>query len=156
MPLSDESMFGLQMRFKLVLEAGLKGLGDLGSWTKIEGLDVTWDVCEYRAGDAGNFRWYVPGITKYSDLKLTRAVTLDDTPKVKKFLDNTSFKYKDYRGSTGSLAILGPDHQEVMKWKLEQVMIKKWSITGFNASTSGIATETLDVVHLGFLEDDVS
>lgn len=153
MPMKDDALFGLQMRFKLTFDT-VKAI-DLGSWTKIEGLDVAWDVCEYRAGDRGNYRWYVPGLTKYTELKLTRAVTKEDTPKVKKFLDDNSFKYKKYQGGTGELAILAADHTEVMKWKLEQVMIKKWAITGFNAGQSGIATETLDLVHLGFLDDDV-
>ena len=50
---------------------------DLGSWAKVDGLDVTFDVVEYRAGDAWNSRWYCPGATKYSTVKLSRAVTAD-------------------------------------------------------------------------------
>jgi len=46
---------------------------DLGSWAKVDGLDVSWDIAEYRAGDGGNYRWYFPGNTKYSNIKLARA-----------------------------------------------------------------------------------
>ena len=48
---------------------------------------------EYRAGDAGNYEWAFPAITKYSNIKLTRAAC-EDTTKVKKWLSDTSFKHK--------------------------------------------------------------
>jgi hypothetical protein len=35
-------------------------------------------------------------------------------------------------------------------------MPAKWSVVGFDASTSKIATEQLEVVHMGFLEDEIA
>ena len=66
MPLADDVPLALANRFKVKVDA--PGEIDLGSWAKVDGLDVTFDVVEYRAGDAWNSRWYCPGATKYSSL----------------------------------------------------------------------------------------
>ena len=81
MALATDSPLALANRFTVKVDA--PGEVDLGSWAKAEGLDVTFDVVEYRAGDCGNERWYAPGFTKYSTVKLTRAVS-PDTEKVRK------------------------------------------------------------------------
>jgi phage tail-like protein len=41
----------------------------------------------------------------------------------------------------------------VMEWTLQHVMPVHWTISGFDASASKVATETLELAHLGFLED---
>jgi hypothetical protein len=87
MPLANDVPLALANRFKVKVDA--PGEIDLGSWAKVEGLDVTFDVVEYRAGDAWNSRWYCPGATKYSTVKLSRAVTADTT-KVKDWLSKTA------------------------------------------------------------------
>ena len=48
MPLNDQSKIGLANRFGVVVD---QGSFDLGSWQKCEGLDVTWYMPDYRAGD---------------------------------------------------------------------------------------------------------
>ena len=48
MPLSDTTKIGLANRFKVKID---NGTYDLGSWAKVDGLEVTWDLAEYRAGD---------------------------------------------------------------------------------------------------------
>jgi len=148
-PLNDTTKIGLANRFTLKIDDGDY---DLGSWAKVEGLDVKWDVAEYRAGDAGNHRWYLPGITKYTDIKLTRAAC-PDSATVKKWLDTTATKYK---ASSGKLTLHDSANAEVMSWELKGIMPVKWSITGFDASASKVATETLELAHLGFLDDETT
>jgi len=70
MGLTDQSKVGVANRFTVKANPGD---WDLGSWAKAEGLDVTWEMPDYRAGDAGNARWFFPANTKYSAVKLTRA-----------------------------------------------------------------------------------
>jgi phage tail-like protein len=45
--------------------------------------------------------------------------------------------------------------KEVFTWEMRSAMPSKWAVTGFDAGTSKIATEQLEVVHLGFLDDDL-
>ena len=77
MPIANDVPLALANRFTVKVDA--PGEVDLGSWAKVDGLDVTFDVVEYRAGDAWNSRWYAPGATKYSTVKLSRAVTADQS-----------------------------------------------------------------------------
>ncbi|HEX9259948.1 MAG TPA: phage tail protein [Acidimicrobiales bacterium] len=145
----DEAAIGLSTRFEVAISS--KSDYDLGSWARAEGLDVTWDIVEYRAGDAMNNRWYFPGLTKYSSVKLARAATWDGTAKTRKWLEATSFHHELY---TGVVKLLDSRGKPIHEWELRNVLPQKWSITGFNASQSGVAVETLELAHLGFLEPE--
>jgi phage tail-like protein len=128
-----------------------KGDYDLGSWSKVQGLDVQWDVAEYRAGDAGNDRWYFPGNTKYQTVKLERAAC-PDSETVRKWLSETSFKWQ---AQTGAIRLFDANGSRVMEWTLRDVMPTKWSMAGFEAGQSRVALETLELHHRGFLDDEI-
>src|SRR6266511_2119584 len=117
MPLSEDSPLALANRFEVKVIAPNEV--DLGSWAKVDGLDVTFDIVEYRAGDSDNSRWYAPGMTKYSTIKLTRTVSQKDTPKVKKWLSDTAFKH-----APGSVVITLMDSKKtpVMDWEMRSAM----------------------------------
>lgn len=150
MPLSEDMQLGLANRFLVTID---NSDYDLGSWAKVEGLDVKWDLVEYRSGDAGNNRWYFPGKTEYSTVKLTRAAC-EDTGTVKKWLSKTSFEHELQSGKVQLLDAKGTPVKGA-EWTLQNVLPLKWSISGFDAATSKVATETLEIAHLGFLEDAV-
>ncbi|MGE3619598.1 MAG: phage tail protein [Acidimicrobiia bacterium] len=150
MPYAEDAPLVLSNRFKVVLTG--EDRVDLGSWSKVDGLEVSWDIVEYRAGDGGNAYWYYPGNTKYSTVKLTRGVCAD-TNKVRAFLSDSSFKHKKF---TGSVEVYDAKAETaVATWELKNVLPSRWSITGFDASASKVATETLELIHLGFLDDEM-
>jgi phage tail-like protein len=144
--LNDASKLGLANRFSVTIDFASY---DLGSWAQADGLSVKWNIAEYRAGDAGNARWYFPGNTEYSSIRLTRAAS-DDSKAVQKWLSDTSFKWKPY---TGRVVLHDSGGGEIMEWNLRHVMPVHWQIVGFDAMASKVATETLELAHLGFLED---
>jgi phage tail-like protein len=146
MPLNEQTLLGLANRFTVKIDFAAY---DLGSWAQAEGLDVKWDIAEYRAGDQGNTRWYFPGNTQYSTIKLTRAAC-EDSKKVKAWLSDTSFKWKPY---SGTIKLHDSGGQPIMDWNLQHVMPVKWHISGFDAGASRVATETLELAHMGFLDD---
>jgi phage tail-like protein len=146
--LNDQSAIGMSNRFKVKVTGG----PDLGSWQKAEGLDVTWDVAEYRMGDAGNMRWFAPGNTKYNPVTLTRAAESGDSAKVRDWLNNNSFAHK--AGKEIQIILEDPNKKTVMEWHLKNVMPKKWSINSMDAGSSQVAIETLQLEHEGFLDDD--
>jgi phage tail-like protein len=150
MPVSHDTPLALANRFWVKVDA--PGEIDLGSWAKVDGLDVTFDVVEYRAGDAWNERWYCPGATKYSTIKLSRVVTAEDTKKVRDWLNKTALNHQP-----GMMMIELRDSADkpVTTWEMRSAMPAKWSVVGFDASASKIATEQLEVVHMGFLQDEV-
>jgi phage tail-like protein len=148
MALATDSPLALANRFTVKVDA--PGEVDLGSWAKAEGLDVTFDVVEYRAGDCGNERWYAPGFTKYATVKLSRAVS-PDTEKVRKWLSDTAKKHVP---GLMVLELKDSSDSSVFKWEMRSAMPSKWSVGGFDASVSKLAVETLEVVHMGFLDDE--
>ncbi|MBV7696571.1 phage tail protein [Streptomyces sp. TRM70350] len=146
MSFTDNTTLALANRFQVVID---EGTYNLGSWAQVDGLDVQWKLCEYRAGDAGNDRWYFPGYTEYSTLKLTRAAC-EDSSIVQGWLASTSFQSKPH---SGSITLLGPSNQPLITWEMRRIVPMKWSISGFEASTSKVALEKLELAHLGFLDD---
>ncbi|WP_086828354.1 phage tail protein [Allokutzneria sp. NRRL B-24872] len=148
MPIGEQARIAMANRFEVLMDHGAH---NLGSWSKVQGLDVSWDVVEYRAGDAGNDRWYFPGNTKYQTIKLERAACEDST-KVRDWLSATSFKHGSHGGS---VVLLDATGKKVMEWELRDVMPAKWSISGFEAMQSKVALETLELMHRGFLDDQI-
>lgn len=146
MPLDDQSTLALANRFAVKLDNEY----DLGSWAQVQGLDVQWKMAEYRAGDAGNDRWFFPGFTEYTPLKLTRAAC-KDSQKVKDWLNANSFG--SVTSHTGKITLMDPHNDEVMSWDLRRIIPVKWSIASFEAGQSKVALETLELQHLGFLDD---
>jgi phage tail-like protein len=142
-------------RFQVTIDGTL----DLGLWSSVSGLDVTWGLCEYRAGDAGNARWFYPGSTKYSDIQLTRAACAD-TMKVQQWLSTISISQNGSTSSrsSGTINLLSADlsQQPVASWSLKNVMALKWAIEKFDASQSKVALETLTLAHEGFLNDETA
>ena len=149
MPLTDTSKVGLSNRFVVSMTSMKKW--DLGSWSKADGLDVTWDVAEYRMGDGGNDRLYFPGNTKYTNVKLSRAVS-DEYSKTKDWLDSTSWNWEPFEG-TIELYTSNGNEPAVATWTLRDVMPSKWNVATFDAGASQVAIETLELVHRGFLND---
>jgi phage tail-like protein len=145
--LGDATLLGMANRFTVHID---NGSYNLGSWSQIDGLDVKWDVAEYRAGDAGNERWYFPANTHYSQIRMTRAAS-SESPLVKTWLDSTSFKWAP---QIGTITLYDSAATKIMHWDLKKIMPAKWSITTFEAGSSRVATETLEINHMGFLDDE--
>lgn len=147
MATGSPTMLGMTMRFSVVVDA----LTDLGNWSKASGLEVSWDLVEYRAGDARNDRWIFPGVTKYPTVKLERAADKDASKKVHTYLNSNSFKYAE---QTAKITLFDSGGVLVMDWTLQRAMPIKWSIVPFDGAGNRVATETLELAHTGFLMEE--
>ena len=146
MPVDESIMLGLALRFNVVID----GI-DLGNWNKAEGLDVTWDLAEYRAGDSANYRWYFPAATRFSNVKLTRAVSRE-TGKVMEWLSKVSFASDKAKMPAHITMLDATNSAPVAAWTLEGVVPVHYSGPRFDATASQVATEVLEIAHLGFLD----
>jgi phage tail-like protein len=143
---TPDAMLGMSMRFKLTISTY-----DLASWTKISGLEVSWDLVEYRAGDNDNDRWMSIGLAKYPNVKCERAANKADSENVMKWLNSNSFKAKP---QTATIELQDAGLKPVMTWNLRNVMPVKWNITPFDAAGNKVAIETLELAHNGFLVEE--
>jgi phage tail-like protein len=123
---------------------------DLGTWSRASGLQVTWNLVEYRVGDQGNQSWIIPGTTKYSNIKLSRAACIQSNV-VQMWLAQTSTNPTPLSGAI-SLVTMG-NLIPLVVWQLNEFFPIAWSISDFDAEQGKPAIETLELAHGGFLFD---
>jgi phage tail-like protein len=120
---------------------------DLGAWTKCEGLNVSYDVFEYKEGGNNSYVHRLPGRAKYENIKLTRVVN-SSTAAVMAWLATVqaSISY-----ATAKIAVLDAAGEEVASWTVSGVYPARWTGPTLDAGARGPATETLELVHNGFV-----
>ena len=144
-----EGLFGMSHRFIIVID---NPAYDLGYWQKVSGLSVKWDVCKYRAGDQGNEFWIYPGNTTYDNIQLTRPISPASNT-TQAWLSATSSHMMPLSGAIMLCASMGVP---IVTWRLYQFFPVNWRIGEFTAETGKVVTETLELAHTGFLEDQMA
>ena len=90
------------------------------------------------------------GGLKYPNLVLKRGVTYEDEL-IKWFYDQDTDR--EDRGNV-TLNLLGDDGQQVRTWSFAGAFPVKWSGPSFNAKSTNVATETLEICHQGLIPPD--
>ncbi|MGX7826180.1 phage tail protein [Actinokineospora sp. 24-640] len=133
------------MAHRFVVTAGSR---ELGSWSKVAGLSVKWDLAEYRVGHSDQYFKFA-GVPKFDRLKLSRAADVTGTPAVQKWLDEVQFS--GGVPEEGAVQMLTSAGQPVISWTLREMFPIAWQISEFDASAGKVAMETLEIVYSGFL-----
>jgi len=135
----------LGMAHKFTLAAGSR---NLGSWSKVAGLSVKWDLAEHRVGNSDRYFKFA-GVPKFDKLKLSRAAESAGTTSVKAWLEEVA--RSGGTAESGSLQMLTAAGTPVTSWTLKEMFPVTWQISEFDASSSKVAIETLEIVYGGFL-----
>ena len=143
-----EGLFGMSHHFTVVID---NPAYDLGFWQKASGLTVKWELCTYRAGDQGNDYWIYPGITKDENIKLTRPISPASNA-VQAWLSFTSAHATPL---SGAILLVGPMGIPIITWRLYQFFPVGWQVGEFTAAEAKVVTETLELAHTGFLDDQI-
>jgi phage tail-like protein len=148
--------YGLAMRFKV----SVSGLS-LGSWSACKGLKVQFETSPVTSGGDYSGDRILPKQLKYSNVTLERAVHPTESQTVKAWLGQAVSEWMNYDGSgepsageTAKITLLGAQGQEVMSWTLIGVYPASWTGPSLSATDNKVATETLELVHQGFLNSD--
>ena len=134
----------LGQRFHVVID----GQVSLGDWTKCEGLTVEYDIYEYKEGGVNGFIHRLPGRAKYQNIKLSRPVT-KETAAVGLWLANVK---PDMPRTTMQISVLDEANTEIGAWSLDSVIPVRWTGPSLDVAQSGVATESLELAHNGFLK----
>ncbi|MGI8667144.1 MAG: phage tail protein [Jatrophihabitans sp.] len=126
---------------------------DLGSWSKASGLSVRWDFCDYRIPSQPNYVWLSPGTPKYTPVKLSRAACSDSNT-VQKWLANTTSAMSPHQPLSGAIQLIDMVGAPVVEWTLKEFFPIAWDIKEFDAGGNGVALETLELIHSGFLNSE--
>ena len=121
-------------------------VGDMkiGQFTECSGLSAEWEILEYQEGGEDRFVHKLRSRLKYPNLVLKRGVTYEDGF-LKWFFDR---KERTDRALL-KLTLLGEDSQTIREWSFSGAFPVKWTGPSFNAKSSNIATETLEIAHEG-------
>jgi phage tail-like protein len=124
------------------------GQVDLGTWSKVTGLDVTWDLAEYRAGDqASADRRRIHPYVERGTITLHREVGAD-TVLVKEWLDRLAQTGERPRGTIELIDITG---EVVARWTFLAGYPTKWQVSGPDGTGSKVSLETLVIEHEGLI-----
>ena len=119
---------------------------DLGSWSKVTGLDATMDLAEYRSGGhAISFPRYLRPSLNDGTVTLSRPAG-SESELVQDWLAQLGPLYEPV---TVGITLLDGADRPLTSWELSGVVPLQWQISGISASESEPATEVLVLAHEG-------
>ena len=129
-------------KFRYTLE--VQGL-ELGGFSEVSGFDASIDVMEYREGDKVQTPMKIPGLKKYGNITMKQGVA--DKDAIYKWME-TGFE-KDVDRKTVTITLLDISGQPAASWQIINAWPTKYTAPDFNATSSEIAIETLELAHEG-------
>lgn len=118
---------------------------ELGGFSEVSGFDASIDVIEYREGDKVQTAMKIPGLKKYGNITLKQGVA--DKDALYKWME-TGFE-KDVDRKTVTITLLDINGEAAASWQVINAWPTKYTAPDFNATSSEIAVETLDLAHEG-------
>lgn len=127
-------------------KVSIDDIGDM-SFKEVSGLDMEFDVIEYRAGDSKDFtKVKMPGLRKSGDITMKKGIFISD----KRFWDWIGeVKMNTIKRRSVTISLLDEGGAPAQSWKLTNAWPKKITVEGFKADGNNVAMETLILVHEG-------
>jgi phage tail-like protein len=119
-----------------------RSIATLGWFTRCTGLELTFEVYDYREGGNNDFVHRLPGGVRYPNLVLSRGLT--DEEAFLKWLWATHTK-AERKEITLTLKSAGKQRS----WAFADAFPVRWTGPEMGSHESGIATETLEIAHSG-------
>lgn len=129
-----------KFRYKVEID-GLEA----GGFSEVTGFDASIDVIEYREGDMVQTPMKIPGLKKYGNITLKQGLA---TSKV--LYDwiiagvNGAVDRK-----TITITLLDDEESPAASWQVINAWPTKYTAPDFNATSSEVAIETLEIAHEG-------
>jgi phage tail-like protein len=138
---------GIGYRFVLEIDGY-----DFGSFSKVDGINATYDVTKVKEGGENGYVHALPGRVSYGNVTLTRAL---DTASAR--LAAWFTEYQSLLGSGGrhkptsaSIAAVSAAQQVVTTWNFADVVPVKYTGPSFDAGGAAVAVEKMEFAHHGF------
>lgn len=118
---------------------------DAGGFSEVSGFDASIDVIEYREGDMVQTPMKIPGLKKYGNITLKQglvdSIVLYDwiTAGINGAVDR----------KTITITLLDQEEAPAASWQVINAWPTKYTAPDFNATSSEIAIETLEIAHEG-------
>lgn len=114
-------------------------------FTECTGLSTETDVIEYREGNERGGVRKIPGLAKFTNIVLKRGLTRSrDLWNWRKVIIDGGVDRR-----SGVIVVLGDNHTPVARFQFREGWPSKWEGPRFNARSSEVAIETLEIAHEG-------
>ncbi|AZI32438.1 phage tail protein [Kaistella carnis] len=111
---------------------------------EISGLDIVVDIVPMRGGSSPEeSEIKIPGLTRYKDIVLKRAVKVGDN-EFYNWIKTRSF------GTIVTISLLNEKHEPVISWRVKNCFPSHYIGPVLMSNDSQLATETLILAHEGF------
>lgn len=118
----------------------------VGSFRECSGLTADGTAVEYREGtDVARTTRKLVGMQTYGNVTLKRGQT--PNRELWEWYTNIVNGVPDRRN--GTIVLMDERRQDVMRWDLENMWIKKIEAPSFNATANEVAMEAVEIVHEG-------
>jgi len=110
---------------------------------EVGGLDASTDPVDYREGTDPNHVRKLTGLNKFSPITLKRGITTsDELWRWRKTVIDGNPERKN-----GSIVLLDETGAEMLRWNFANAWPSKWTGPAFNATSTAVAVETLEITH---------
>lgn len=116
-----------------------------GGFSEVTGFDASIDVIEYREGDQVQTPLKLPGLKKYSNITLKQG--LMDSDVLYKWMA-AGFE-GDVERKTITITLLDIAGKDAASWQVINAWPMKYTAPEFNATSSEVAIEQLEIAHEG-------
>ncbi len=120
---------------------------DLGTFNSCEGLGMEMVLEQREEGGNNGLVWQLPTRLKYSNLKLSRPLSMQTVKVTQWFATMTT----GVKPETATIAAMSADGKVVAQWGLLGVVPVRWTGPSLNLDSPKVATETLEIAHHGIL-----
>ena len=116
-----------------------------GGFSEVTGFDASIDVIEYREGDMVQTPLKLPGLKKYSNITLKQGL-IDSTAIYDWFATGLE---NDVDRKTVTITLMDITGADVHSWQIINAWPTKYTAPDFNATSSEVAIESLELAHEG-------
>lgn len=134
--------------FHFRVEFDLSGIPDNDfRFREVEGLSAELDVETVTEGGENRFSHKLPGVAKYPDLILKRGLLTSSVVRnwVEDALQNLSID-----PITVWVTLLNEEHEPLKTFTVNNAWPKKWDVSSFNAESSDIVVESMELAYSYF------
>lgn len=116
-----------------------------GGFSEVSGFDASIDVIEYREGDMVTTPMKVPGLKKYGNITLKQGLV--DSMVIYDWMMSGVNGAVDRK--TITITLLDEEEGDAASWQVINAWPVKYTAPDFNATSSEIAVEQIEVAHEG-------
>ena len=129
-----------KFRYKVEID-GLEA----GGFSEASGFDASIDVIEYREGDMVQTPMKIPGLKKYGNITLKQGVA-DSMVRYEWMIAGVE---GEVERKTITITILDETETAAASWQVINAWPTKYTAPDFNATSSEIAIESMEIAHEG-------